>query len=115
NRSVGEWGAVFGDPVVATVDGKAPQRAAAKTCWSRNKVGEKKLERSEYRKPLVRFGALHGALARDLLHVGNAKGGQFLMSPRGNSGCRLTPSPDTLSAGPPVVHATTVGRLQAEL
>jgi hypothetical protein len=25
------------------------------------------------------------------------------------------PSPDTLSAGPPVAHATTVGRLQAEL
>jgi hypothetical protein len=34
-------------------------------------------------KPLARFGALNGALARGLLHISKQTGSQFLMSPWG--------------------------------
>ena len=103
NRSIGEWGTVFGDPVVATaildrllhhghvitIRGnsyrlKEKRRSGlCKNLLQPKQSRRKKLERCpNHRKPLARNGAMDGAFARGLLHTGNTRG-QFLMSSRG--------------------------------
>ena len=70
-------------------EGKAPQRHSAKARCSRYKTGEKSVS-SIHRKPLPRYGAIEGALARGLLRFGKYRGVSSSCRRGVDSGCRLT-------------------------
>jgi IstB-like ATP binding protein len=96
NRSIGEWGAVFGDPVVATAildrllhhshvitirdDSYRLKEKRRSGLLQKPTAVEAKSEKKAASRSLA-TALLEGALARGLLHIGKDHGGQFLMSP----------------------------------
>jgi hypothetical protein len=96
NRSVGEWTAILDRLLhhshVITIRGDSYrlQRPSAKVGCSRRKIGEKDMSSGHRRKPLARFGALNGALARGLLYMSEQKGRSSSCRRGVHSGCRLT-------------------------
>src|SRR5262249_61290268 len=116
NRSIGEWGTVFGDPVVATaildrllhhghvitirgdsyrLKEKRRKRASAKTCCSRNKVGEKNLSAARTTASRSLATALWMARSLAACFTPETRGVNSSCRPGANSGCRLTPRAGT--------------------